>query len=244
MKSSIYWLRLASKNKLEYTIRVSPRARHVRLKVTAADGLCVVVPKGFNQSEVACLLAEKQAWIEKALLKVGGAPPALTLDYKPGELILPAIDERWQIVYQASGKRKRLSEDPLNRRLALSSAVHEQVAVFALLRRWLSLRARDVMVPQAQSLASELGFSIGRVTIRNQRGRWGSCSSRNNLSLNLKLLFVSPEQLRYVLVHELCHTVHMNHSPAFWQLFESFDPKFKVLKHSMHSAWRDVPAWV
>ena len=231
-------------HKLEYTILVSPRARHVRLKVTSTDGLCVVVPRGFDQSEVAGLLAEKQAWIEKALLKVGGAPQVLAADFRPGELVLPAIGERWQIVYQAGGKRARLNEDPLNHRLTLSAAVHEQAAVFAQLRRWLSLRARNVIVPQAHSLAAELGFTIQRVTIRNQRGRWGSCSSKKNLSLNLKLLFVSPEQFRYVLVHELCHTVQMNHSPAFWRLVGGFEPEVEVLKRSMCGAWGSVPAWL
>ena len=216
----------------------------MRLKVTAADGLCVVVPRGFDQSEVTGLLAEKRAWIERALLRVGGAPEALAADFRPGELLLPAFAERWRLDYQAGGGKARLREDPYINRLTLFNAQHEQAVVFTLLRRWLRRRARDVIVPRAHELAAELGLAIGKVTIRNQRGRWGSCSSKKNLSLNLKLLFVSPAQLRYVLVHELCHTVHMNHSAAFWQLVKHFEPDSPSLRHTMRSAWRAVPVWV
>ena len=225
-------------------MRVSPRARRVSLKVTAADGLCVVVPRGFDESDVAHLLAEKRGWIERALLKVGGAPEPLAADYRPGELVLPAFTERWAIGYQVGGKSVRLREGCADNRLTLFNAYGEQAQVFALLRRWLRRRARELIVPMAHDLASELGLVINKVTIRNQRGRWGSCSSRKNLSLNLKLLFVSPAQCRYVLVHELCHTVHMNHSAAFWRLVEKHEPESEALRRSMRKAWRAVPVWV
>lgn len=235
---------ISASNNLQYTLQVSPHARHVRLKVTAADGLCVVVPRGFDESDVVRLLAEKRGWIERALLKVGGAPEPLAADYRPGELVLPAFDERWAVDYQVGGKRVRLREDRTDSRLTLFNAQDDQAATFALLRRWLGGRARELIVPMAHDLASELGLSINRVTIRNQRGRWGSCSSKKNLSLNLKLLFVSPAQMRYVLVHELCHTVHMNHSAAFWRLVEQHEPESGMLKRTMRSAWRAVPTWV
>lgn len=229
---------------LEYTIRVSPRARHVRLKVNATDGLCVIVPRGFDESEVMGLLAEKRGWIEKALLKVGPAPEPLAADYRPRELPLPACGEHWQIHYEQHGQKMRLRENPAGQQLTLLNVNHDQDQVFALLRGWLRRKARQQVVPQTEALAAELGMKIGKVTIRNQRSRWGSCSSKKNLSLNLKLLFVSPEQLRYVLVHELCHTVHLNHSPAFWKLVERFEPESAALKRTMPRAWWDVPVWV
>jgi len=227
-----------------YLVRVSSRARHVRLKVTPAEGLCVVVPWGFDPADVPALVAEKRAWIDKALLRIGGAPTPIGADFLPDHLALTAFDERWQLAYRPGGQRGRLSEDPLNSRLIMSAAVHDQAVVFSQLRRWLSKRARTMLEPQVRSMAAELGFEINRLSIRNQRTRWGSCTSKKNLSLNLKLLFVTPRQLRYVLVHELCHTVEMNHSPAFWALVERFEPESRVLRKSMHSAWQAVPPWI
>lgn len=69
---------------------------------------------------------------------------------------------------------------------------------------------------------------ITRVRVAMQRTRWGSCSSRGTLSFNVRLYLAPPEALDYVVVHELCHLVHMNHSKEFWALVESIMPDYKV----------------
>lgn len=71
---------------------------------------------------------------------------------------------------------------------------------------------------------------ITRITIRDQKTRWGSCSSRGSLSFNWKLYLAPPQCLDYVVVHELCHLVEMNHSPAFWSLVESIMPDYRTWK--------------
>jgi hypothetical protein len=63
------------------------------------------------------------------------------------------------------------------------------------------------------------------------------------ISLNCKLLFLAPELVRHVLVHELCHTVELNHSPRFWALVQRFEPDARTLRRRMRDAWRDVPVW-
>ena len=73
----------------------------------------------------------------------------------------------------------------------------------------------------AWSLRGELNYSVERVVIRCQRTRWGSCSTRGTVSLNCSLVFLRPEVVRYLFMHELAHTRHMNHSPGFWRLVES-----------------------
>lgn len=229
----------------QYTVKTSPRARHVRFKVTSADGLCVVIPGGFDPAGIPKLLVKKQAWIEKALREIAGsALPPLPVDYLPDKMVLPALGETWPIDYQTGDKRAWLATDHGNLQLTFSAAKHEQITVFSLLRRWLQIRAKTTLEPQVFTLASELGFDITGVTIRNQRARWGSCSPRKTLSLNLKLLFLQPDQVRHVLVHELCHTRHLNHSPEFWQLVGQFEPGYKAMNKRMKSAWQQVPRWV
>jgi predicted metal-dependent hydrolase len=84
----------------------------------------------------------------------------------------------------------------------------------------------------------------GRGQIRGQRTRWGSCSGRGTISLNWHLLFLTPAEVRYVLLHELCHTIELNHSPRFWQLLSQHQPDSDSLRQGMRRAWQELPAWL
>ena len=76
------------------------------------------------------------------------------------------------------------------------------------------------------------GGNYTSITVRNQKSRWGSCSSRGTLSFNYRLIFAPPVILDYVVVHELCHLTHMNHSKDFWNMVASVMPEYKV-----HRQW-------
>ena len=87
--------------------------------------------------------------------------------------------------------------------------------------------ARALLPDRVKTLADLMGVSYGRITIRAQRSRWGSCSSAGNLNFNC-LLMVVPEQVRdYVIVHELCHRLYMNHSALFWKTVEKYVPDYR-----------------
>ena len=85
---------------------------------------------------------------------------------------------------------------------------------------------------------------FARVAVRGQRSVWGSCSSRGTVSLNWKLLFLRPALVDYVLVHELAHTRHLDHSSAFWRLLVSLEPSARALDAELRSAGRFVPHWL
>ncbi len=112
------------------------------------------------------------------------------------------------------------------------------------LRRWLKRAAYERLAPRLLQLADELGYSISRVSIRCQRTRWGSCSTRGTVSLNCSLVFLRWEVVRYLFVHELAHTRHMNHSASFWRLVEKIEPDYRRLDRELLAGWRTVPGWV
>ena len=89
-----------------------------------------------------------------------------------------------------------------------------------------------VIPPKVEKYAQILGVSYGRITIRSQRTRWGSCSSKGNLNFNCLLTQVPEQVMDYVIVHELCHRIEMNHSKRFWMLVEQIMPDYK-----MHRKW-------
>ncbi len=96
--------------------------------------------------------------------------------------------------------------------------------------RELARRAVEVIPERASRLAAAIGVDYKRITIRNQRTRWGSCSSVGNLNFNCLLMLCPDEVIDYVIIHELCHLKYMNHSADFWQEVEKYCPSYKKCK--------------
>jgi predicted metal-dependent hydrolase len=93
--------------------------------------------------------------------------------------------------------------------------------------RLLVTRAKRVIPVKVRKFAELIGVTYGRITIRNQKTRWGSCSAEGNLNFNCVLMRAPEEIVDYVVVHELCHRIHMNHSKAFWGEVEKVIPDYK-----------------
>lgn len=90
----------------------------------------------------------------------------------------------------------------------------------------LKMQAEEVFPARAAFYAGKMGISYGRITIRRQKSRWGSCSQSGNLNFNCLLMLAPPGVVDYVVVHELCHRIEMNHSPRFWKLVGEVYPDY------------------
>mgnify|MGYP002860854616 CR=1 FL=1 len=91
-------------------------------------------------------------------------------------------------------------------------------------------KAKQVIPQRTACFAERIGVDYGRITLRNQKTRWGSCSAKGNLNFNYMLAAMPPEILDYVVVHELCHRLEMNHSPHFWSEVEKTFPDYREAK--------------
>jgi len=94
--------------------------------------------------------------------------------------------------------------------------------------RRLADRARVYFPARVRMFAGLIGVTYGRITIRNQHTRWGSCSSKGNLNFNCLLMLCPPQVIDYVVVHELCHRKELNHSPRFWAEVERILPEYRT----------------
>ena len=231
----------------DYSVRHSPKAKSLRLKVTREEGLLVVVPKGYDESSIPALLKQKKVWIAESVKRIGETKRFLESEpvkHLPEAMRLSALGETWSVIYRDdqghSGIRLRADDG----KLVLSGSDLTREAVIRKLKDWLRLRVRESLFPIAEKLARKHSLNLGGLLVKSQRTRWASCSAQHNLSLNTKLLFLSPDLVRYVVIHELCHTIHMNHGNEFWRVVASHEPSYKVLDQALRNAWKTVPHWV
>ena len=161
----------------------------------------------------------------------------------PQAIVLGAVGRRFTVCYKYHKGRGLEISQPSPSGLELSGNTSNQKGCLALLRAWLQAQGRLHLVPWLQKLSHQTGLTFRTTQIRGQKTRWGSCSSRGTISLNYKLLFVPPHLVNYLMVHELCHTVHLNHSASFWSLLATFEPACRTLDAEMKRAGLLVPHW-
>jgi len=225
-----------------YTVRESARAKRVILRVTGERGLEVVVPKGFDHDRVRGVVAGRREWVLAQLekLRMAGHSPG-TAPALPERVRLLASGEEYIVSAIVRPGAGRLDENP-GHRIMLAARDAEQGA--ALLKSWLKKRAKAVLPGLLRQESMRVGLGFSRIQVRMQRSRWGSRSGRGTISLNARLMFLPQDVVRYVLVHELCHVRHMDHSQAFWRLVASFVPDYERMeKRLKEEPVRLVPPW-
>ncbi len=228
----------------DYTVRESTRAKHVRLTVSVHDGLVIVVPKGFDHAQIPGILAEKKRWIDRAMAELARRRELMEpVDELPEQIVLRAIGEVWSIERQEGGPSSVQITEQIDSRLLIRGKLDAPGLWQSALRRWGIGKAKQRLVPWLGVVAEEHGFQVGKVSIRCQKTRWGSRSERGTINLNAQLLFVPPQLVRYVFLHELCHSVYLDHSAGFWELLAQHEPQTHRLRKELRTAWRYVPAW-
>jgi predicted metal-dependent hydrolase len=225
----------------EFALRQSRRARRLTLRVYPGGRVEVTVPVGVTPSEVERFVRRHTAWIETRIARYAKVLPG-ERDVLPERVTLPALEDDWELRYIARARSgfKVVSD----RVLELYGDTSQVAQVRRELRAWLTQQAQQSLGAWLFEVASETGFRFTRVQVRRQRTRWGSCSRSGTLSLNVCLLFQRPEVVRYLFVHELCHTVQMNHSDRFWNLVQTHEPDYQRLDRELSRGWQQVPDWV
>ncbi len=228
---------------IDYRVRVSKRARRLQLHITPHCEVEVVLPQGMSHSHVAPFVAHHREWIRRTRARqmAALAPAAAELGI-PAAIHFAAVDEHWSVDHQALPD-ERLQVRPAQSGGCLLLRSASEAGARLLLQRWLTRQARHHLVPWLMTVACELGLGCRQVSVRGQRSRWGSCSSRGTISINRALLFMEPALVRHLFIHELCHTVHMNHSPRFWRLVEHHSPRCRELEQALNRAVATIPRW-
>ena len=192
-------------------LRRSARARRLSLRVSRLDGkVTLTMPPRAPEREALAFLKEREGWLRGHLSDV---TPAVPVGH--GQEIL----YRGQPLRIVTGPGRRIVVED-DRLLVPAAAGPASVKAF------LRTRARDALVAASDRYAAQVGRRYSRLTLRDTRSRWGSCSSAGALMYSWRLIMAPPEVLDYVAAHEVAHLVEMNHSAAFWAVVAGLMPDY------------------
>lgn len=157
---------------------------------------------------------------------------------------MPAIPKQWNIIYleTVNAKHIRLFQRQTDE-LVLFGCTKQQILCQRLLSLWVKKQANIHLLELLKKLSHDIQLPYHSASIRGQRSRWGSCSSKKTINLNYKLLFLPPHLVKHILIHELCHTVHLNHSAAFWNLVATLDCDWQKHNKDIKKANVYIPSW-
>ncbi len=205
---------------LTYAIRRSGRARRVRVTIDRAGAVEVVLPERMPLRAAQDAVHELRPWIDRRLTEAGRQRAAVlargeSLPFLGETLTVRAVPGRTRVTRQ--GERLLVPDGP-DRHAAIE--------------RWYRRTAREEIGRRLDRACAIAGLTYTRLTIRDQRTRWGSCSRAGAMSFNWRLLLAPAEVLDYVVWHEVCHLAFMDHSPRFWGLVARYCPE-----HRERAAW-------
>lgn len=246
------------------TVRRSARSRRPRLNLSPRGALVLVIPAGWPLARARMVAPAFLPWLERAWPRSVAACPAPTL---PEQISLPlagrvldvavagnfadgraASREASTLLLLDAGSRRLLLLER-GQSLHLFGATDDLALCSAALARWCRGEATRLLPSQVRSLALAHGFVPPRVTVRDQRSRWGSCSrpagagTVGHIHLNWRALLLERPLLEHLCRHELCHLRQMNHSPAYRAELARLSPDWAELEQALSRAWRRLPWW-
>ncbi len=191
----------------------------------------VTVPHYLGFEEALKFLEEKDAWVRKQMGKIARLEHSLTVFRE--DTVFSTRDHRLILSRTAAKELSgRIDNNSIRINIPDSFRMDEdyiQQFIRKSIEECWRKEAKDYLPARLQNLADYHGFRYNRVFIRNNRSRWGSCSAKNNINLNLHLMRLPGDLIDYVLVHELVHTLHKNHGREFWDKLGACinDPRLK-----------------
>ncbi|HMB00694.1 MAG TPA: SprT family zinc-dependent metalloprotease [Spirochaetota bacterium] len=208
----------------DFQLLTDRNRKKISLSVTPDNKIIVKAPVHVNRSTVSCFVKSNKDWIEKQLQKNKNRFP----DFKPitgrdGDLLLYMGNEFELCLEPWQRKKPCLVKD----KLFIYARGKPREKILNKLITWYKENARAIIMQRIAYFRKQISININKVTIKTLKSRWGSCSLAGNLNFNWKIIMAPIHIIDYVIVHELCHFHHPDHSAAFWKEVACYMPDYK-----------------
>jgi len=206
---------------MQYTI-IKQKRKTAIIVVNDQLEVLVKVPQYMTKKQIEYLVDKHEKWIIESLEKKKSFNEKNDW-YQTNQMLY--LGEYWSVIQMSNlGKKPRAFFDG-KRFIVISDG--SEAAARAQMELFFRKKAKEVLIPLVNEYADLLGVRFNKITIRKQVTRWGSCSSKGNLSFNVKILCAPIEMIAYIALHEVMHLKHFNHSSAFWEEIEGVMPDYK-----------------
>lgn len=210
---------------LVYTIKRSPKRKKLSITVERDRSVVVHAPESVSDDKIRDIVESKRQWI----FKKTNHTQKYALYHPPGKELVNGESALYLgRLYQIEIVDNNFDEIRLEQRFIIPACfLSERKKV---LREWYKLRAREKIIPRVKRFAKVLGVEFAAVRVVDNRYRWGSCTTRNNINLNWRLIKAPMFVVDYVIIHELAHLLEANHTPRFWNIIRAQTTKMDKAK--------------
>ncbi len=196
--------------------------KRINIRITQTGRVMVSAPSYIPKSQIASTVAAKRSWVLKHLDTLKASRER----HNPlNRLLIQGVPLEVTVV---TGKRKRGGTAIQGGLLIVDTLSGDPESALPVIESFLKKLAKEELEPRARRISRKLKIPFDRLFFRNQRTRWGSSSGRGNISINWRIIMTPPGVQDYLIVHELCHQRHMNHSRDYWNLVERCFPDYRT----------------
>lgn len=212
---------------IDYTHKVNSRAKSLKLAINKSGEVVVTTPRFIPQVVVRAFVQQHAQWISEQRVAINAKKTAL--DLSSDTILLFGTPHKIEVDHNP---RAQIGVRAEHSRLIITPIDHTTASQQKALERYLKTTAKQFILEKLEHWATTMDITYHQVAFKQQSTRWGSCSSAGNLNFNWRLVHAPTAVIEYVIIHELAHRVHMDHSRAFWQLVERYDSEYRI-----HRGW-------
>lgn len=218
---------------LPLLLRETPKAKRLTLRISSErEEVILTLPLFCSKKQVLDFIEKSKPWLEKQLEKQA-AKSFTKLSYVDG-MVLPIFGKPYELRHKPSRSYRAWWEDDH----LLVHAPSEKFGDFV--QKSLHKVAHQFFQERTIFYAAQVNKPVNRITVRDTRSRWGSCSTHGNISYSWRLIFAPEQVADYVCAHEVAHLIEMNHSPQFWKIVGDFCPDHKKLRQWLRQSGKTL----